>query len=471
MKRLGDELIAEIIEEDNIRQSIHTVISGKKRKKSRIGRCILKYEDKFIRSIALKIKRGKFRVSKYQEMIVEDGPKIRRVQSFPVLDRIAANAVMTVVERHVFRKYIRTTSASIKNRGAHDLLSIIIRDIREHPEEMKYIYKSDYKKFYESILQDFMMYSLRRMFKGKILMGIFESLVRVMPEGISIGLRSSQGFGNMMLSLHLDHYVKDRMRWKRYYRYCDDVSSGAGDKKKLWEFSKMMHEKAEEMHLTIKDDERIFPIENGLDMLGYVIFPDIIRLRKRNKQNFARSIKGLKSKRRINELVAGFYGMCKHGNCENLFYKLTGVRMKDFKDLKIKPKYVDNKKRFNVKRADFKDFYRDKIIILDYETGIPVKWQLEEYKKAVDEAKGKLEELKKRYKDRIPSDVSYVDPTSIPKPEGRMVILVEDEKGNRFKIFTGDKEIWSIIEQASERGEIPFRTVIEKTDNNRYIFT
>lgn len=471
MKRLGDELIEEIIQEDNIRNSIHVVIRGTKRKKSRIGRCILKYEDKFIRSIAIKIKSGKFRTTRYQESNVTDGPKVRRVQAIPILDRIAANAVMSVVEKHVFKKYIRTTAASIKNRGAHDLLSIILRDIKEHPEEMQYIYKSDYKKFYENICQDFMMYSLRRMFKGKILMGIFESFVRMMPKGISIGLRSSQGFGNIMLSMHLDHYIKDRKRWKRYYRYCDDIINGAKTKKELWDFSRINHEKADMMGLTIKHDERIFPIKCGLDALGYVIFPGIIRLRKRTKKNFARKIKKLKSKRRINELVACFYGMCKHGDCKNLFYKLTGVNMKDFKELKIKPKYVDNKKRFNVKRAEFKDFYKDKIIIRDYEIGVPVKWQQEDYKKSVDEARDKMNHLLEKYKGKIPSDIKYINPDDIKKPEGRMIILVENEKGDKFKIFTGDKEIWSIIQQADEKGEIPFRTTIDKDSNNRYIFS
>lgn len=471
MKRLGDELIEEIIQEDNIRRSIHVVLRGKKRKKSRTGRCILKYEDKFIRSIAIKIKTGEFRTTRYQEGDVLDGPKVRRVQSIPILDRIAANAVMAVVEKHVFKAYIRTTAASIKNRGAHDLLSIILRDIKEHPNEMRYIYQSDFKKFYESICQDFMMFSLRRMFKGKILMGIFESFVRMMPSGISIGLRSSQGFGNMMLSMHLDHYIKDRKRWKRYYRYCDDVWAGAKTKKELWEFRNMNHQQADYMKLTIKPNERIFPLEIGLDALGYITFPGIIKLRKRTKQKFARKIKKLKSKRRINELIASFYGMCKHGDCKNLFYVLTGVSMKDFKELKIKPKYVDNKKRFNVKRAEFKDFYKDKIVILDYESGVPVKWQKEDYKKAVQEAKDRMNYLLEKYNGKIPSDVKYTDPDSIKKPEGRMIILVENEKGERYKIFTGDKEIWSIMEQAREKDEIPFRTTIDKDANNRYIFT
>lgn len=471
MKRYGDELIDEICSDENIRKSIHTVIRGKKRKNTRIGRIILKYEDKYVKAIAKKIRSNRFRVHQYREMLVTDGPKVRRVQSVPIVDRIACNAVMSVVEEKVWRKYIRTTSASIKRRGAKDLLEIIKRDLRQHPENFRFAYKSDYKKFYESVDQDFMMYSLRRMFKGKILMGMFENFVRMMPSGISIGLRSSQGFGNMMLSLHLDHYVKDRLGWKYYYRYCDDVMAAGASKEQMWKFRDMMHEKADFMRLTIKPDERVFPVENGVDALGYVIYPDIIKLRKRNKQNFARRIKRKSSKRRRNELTASFYSLCKHGNCKNIFYKLTGVKMKDFKDLKIKPKYQDNKKRFNARYVKIGSLQGKKVVILDFETGVMTKWQKLEYETAVKDAKARLNTLHQKYGDNIPDTEEYVKPEDIKKPEGRYVVHVEQPTGEKVKFFTGDRELWSCLDQAKEIGEIPFRTDITCDDNGKFHFS
>lgn len=474
MKRLGDELIDEICEYSNIYESLHTVLRGTKRKNTRIGRLILKHEDLFIRSIASRIRNGKFRVIRYQEMFVTDGPKVRRVQSIPILDRIAANAVMSVVERHVFRKYIRTTGASIKRRGAHDLKQIIERDMRLNPEAFCFCYSSDFKKFYESIEQDFMLYSLRRMFKGKILMGIFESFVRMMPTGISIGLRSSQGFGNMMLSMHLDHYIKDRLRWKFYYRYCDDIHAACGDKPSMWKFRNVMHERASFMHLTIKADEKIYPVSEGIDALGYRIYPEVTKLRKRVKKNFAKKYKGIKSKRRRRELVASFYGQCKHASCNNLFYKLVGVTMKDFKDLKIKPKYNDNKKRFPGPRVSLRTLRNTQITVLDFETGIKPPWMIEEYNKAVAEAKSRLNTLHQKYGNDIPSTEKYVLPEDVEKPEGRYVVSIEDEEGKKCEFFTGDKDIWSILDQVREADELPFRTTIKAQDNGnnqKFYFT
>ena len=225
MKREGN-IIQEIIQEDNINHSIDIIIHGRKRKKSRIGRWILKNRSLVVEILARKIKNGTFRISGYSEMTVLDGPKVRKVQSVPMLERIGVNAIMSVIEERIYRKYIRTTGASIKNRGTHDQLKYICNDMKIHGDKLRYFYKSDFSKFYENIDQDFMMYCLRRMFKEKILLTILERFVTMMPHGISIGLRSSQTFGNILLSMFLDHYLKDNMGFKHIYRYCDDNVGG-----------------------------------------------------------------------------------------------------------------------------------------------------------------------------------------------------------------------------------------------------
>ena len=54
----------------------------------------------------------------------------------------------------------------------------------------------------------------------------------------------------------------------------------------------------------------------------------------------------VKSKKRRQELTASFYGLTKHADCKNLFYKLTGKKMKKLKDLGYKYKPKDGRKRF-----------------------------------------------------------------------------------------------------------------------------
>ena len=58
--------------------------------------------------------------------------------------------------------------------------------------------------------------------------------------------------------------------------------------------------------------------------MGYVIYQDHVRLRKRIKKKFARKVKKVKSRKRYRELVASFYGMSKHADCVNLNNRLIG---------------------------------------------------------------------------------------------------------------------------------------------------
>ena len=251
---------------------------------------------------------------------------------------------MSVVDKHLKKRFIRTTSASIKDRGMHDLMKYIRRDMQEDPEGTKFCYKFDISKFYESVNQDFVMYSVHRVFKDKKLIAMLDNFVRIIPQGISIGLRSSQGLGNLLLSVYLDHYLKDRYGVRHFYRYCDDGVVLGKSKAELWEIRDAVHEQVEQIDLKVKANERVFPVDEGIDFLGYVIYPDHVLLRKRIKQKFARKMHEVKSRKRRRVLIASFYGMAKHADCIMLFNKLTGKKMKSFKDLNVAYKPEDGKK-------------------------------------------------------------------------------------------------------------------------------
>ncbi len=220
-------VIEEIVKPSNMEESFLQVLRGRRRKRSRQGRYLLAHKPEVLEELAARISDGTFRVKDYREREIFEGGKLRRIQVIPMYDRIAVHAIMTVVDCHLRKRFIRTTSASIKKRGMHDLLSYIRRDMVEDPEGTRYCYKFDITKFYESVKQDFVMYCVGRVFKDKKLIAILDNFVRLMPEGLSIGLRSSQGLGNLLLSVFLDHYLKDKYGVRHFYRYCDDVAKHA----------------------------------------------------------------------------------------------------------------------------------------------------------------------------------------------------------------------------------------------------
>ena len=89
---------------------------------------------------------------------------------------------------------------------------------------------------------------------------------------------SSQGAGNLLLSVFLDHYLKDKYGVRYYYRYCDDGLVLGKTKAELWKIRDVIHRQMGKIDLEIKPNERVFPVEEGIDFLGYVIRPDYVAI-------------------------------------------------------------------------------------------------------------------------------------------------------------------------------------------------
>ena len=433
MRREG-YIIEEIVDYSNISESFNQVLRGKKRKRCRQGRYLLAHREEVIQELTKQIADGSFRVSGYHEREIIEGGKLRRIQILSMKDRIAVHAIMAVVDKHMKKRFIRTTSASIEGRGMHDLMKYIRQDLKDDPEGTKYCYKFDISKFYDNVKPDFVMYCVRRLFKDKTLISLLDSFVRMMPEGISIGLRSSQGLGNLLLSVYLDHYLKDRFGVRHFYRYCDDGVILGGTKSELWQVRDSIHGLLQQIDLKVKANERVFPVSEGIDFLGYVIYPDHVRLRKRIKQKFARKMHEVKSRKRRRVLIASFYGMAKHANCNRLFNKLTGKEMKSFKDLNVAYKPEDGKKRFAGAVVSIRELVNLPIVVKDFETGVKTS-----------------------------------------QGEDRCVVAIE-VNGEQKKFFTNSEEMKNILQQVSEMPDgFPFETTI-KTETfgkgrTKYVFT
>lgn len=433
MRREG-YIIEEVVEYSNMSDSFDQVLRGTRRKESRQGQWLLAHREEVIRELSDRIKAGTYTVRDYREREINENGKIRRIQILTMKDRIAIHAIMAVVDRHLKKRFIRTTSASIKERGMHDLLAYIHRDMQEQPETTRYCYKFDISKFYESIDQDTVMDCVRRVFKDRRLITLLDGFVRMMPRGLSIGLRSSQGLGNLLLSVHLDHVLKDECGVRHFYRYCDDGVVLAASKRELWEVREIVHNQMESIGLKVKANERVFPVTEGIDFLGYVIRPDYIRLRKRIKKKAAAKLNEVKSRKRRREIIASLYGMSKHADCNNMFHKLTGKEMKSFKDLKIAYKPDDGKKRFPGAVVSIRELVNLPIVVKDYETGIHTE-----------------------------------------QGEDRCIVSIE-QSGEPKKFFTNSEEMKNILAQISELPDgFPFETTIRAETfgkgRTKYVFS
>lgn len=434
MRREG-YIIEEIVDYSNMSESFDKVLRGTERKRSRQGRYLLAHREDVIKELSARISDGSFRVSGYRERTIQEYGKVRKLQILTMYDRIGVHAIMTVVDRHLQRRYIRTTSASIQGRGTHDLMKCITRDMETDSEGTQYGYKFDIQHFYDNVRQDFAMWCFARVFKDKKLLAILESFIMMLDSGISFGLRSSQGTGNLLLSIFLDHYLKDKYAVRHFYRYCDDGLVLGKTKAELWKIRDIIHRQMEQVDLTIKKNERVFPVGEGIDFLGYVTYePGYVRLRKRVKQKFARKMHEVKSRKRRRELISSFYGMAKHADCNMLFKKLTGKDMKSFKDLNVSYKPEDGKKRFPGVVVSIRELVNLPIIVKDFEMGIKTE-----------------------------------------QGEDRCIVAIE-MNGESKKFFTNSEEMKNILVQIGEMPDgFPFETTIRTETfgkgRTKYVFS
>ena len=315
-----------------------------------------------------------FKIESYQEYEILERGKVRHIQCVKIPDRIVINALMKEVQHAFRREFIHTTASSIEGRGGLWLHKLVVKMRKEHPE-IRWFYKCDIRKYYESIPQDKLLDLIDRKFREKTVKHIMRKCITLMPSGISIGLRSSQEFGNIYLSHYVDHRLKDGCGCKWYFRYCDDIVIAAETAEELTAYIMAVHEGAREAGLDIKPNEQVFPIDaRPLDFLGYLLFENgRIAVRKHIKQRFARRWKRVKSRTRRKELVGSFFGMAKHADSKHLFNKITGYKMKDFSELGVSYVAQDGKKHFDCPTVSLNDLQNCTIIVKDYEMNVQTK--------------------------------------------------------------------------------------------------
>ncbi len=437
-----------IIAPDNISRAVDTVLAGTYRKTTKQGIEIQTHRTQIEDWLAAEINAGCFVITSYGEERIKEADKIRKIQYlYSYYEKIGVHAIMNVVEDLTYRRLIRTTGASLKRRGVHDLLNIIRRDIEQHADEMKFIYEDDITKFYESVQQDIMMDALRHIFKGPIILSLLEGFVRFLPSGLSIGLRSSQHFGNLLLSVYLDHYIKDENRVKFYYRYCDDKRVACENKDNAWRAADLIRQRLKSISLNVKPNYRVYPIEKGIDFLGYVIHPDFTRIRKRNKKRAASRLHRIKSKRRRKEIIASFYSLCKHADAKHLFYKVTGIKMSEYGNLKSlgeigissSPGIRRNgKKNFACRELPLAALVGTSITIIDFEKDISTKWSRKALKEA--QAAGDAEAVEK---------TKYLVCARVVAPNRAQLATcnISLKKGDVIKFFTGYPDMCDVCDQ------------------------
>lgn len=254
-----------------------------------------------------------YRCFDYEVFTKKCGQKIREIYKLPYFpDRIVHHAIMNVVEPLWTNTLIHDTYSSIKHRGIHKGAKRLKQSLKDR-EATAYCLKMDITKFYPSIDNDVLKQIIRAKIKDTDLLWLLDEIIDK-ERGLPIGNLLSQIFGNLYLS-GFDHYCKEQLKAKHYFRYCDDVVVLAANKEYLHYFlTKSRKYLGNRLKLSVKSNFQIFPVDaRGIDFLGYRFFHGYTLLRKQIKKNMLKAISSGNEK-----AFPSYYGWMKHANCYNL---------------------------------------------------------------------------------------------------------------------------------------------------------
>ena len=319
MKRLNN-LFDKIVDRDNIELAD---VKARRNKRNRYG--ILKHDkthdlDNYILELLLKF--GLYKTSKYDTFKIYE-PKERIIYRLPYYpDRILHHAIMNIMESIWINIFTKDTYSCIRGRGIHSLLNNLTFDLRKDPNGTRYCAKMDIKKFYPSIDHDILKIIIRKKVKDKKLLFILDEIIDS-ASGVPIGNYLSQFFANLYLA-YFDHWIKEELKVKYYYRYADDIVLLSDNKTQLksWILAIKIYLKYI-LKLSLKDNYQIFPVASrGIDFVGYVSFHNYIKLRKSIKNNLKRLLnrytRGKLNKEGLTKRISSYFGWLQHCDSKHL---------------------------------------------------------------------------------------------------------------------------------------------------------
>jgi RNA-directed DNA polymerase len=242
----------------------------------------------------------------YHSFRIHD-PKPRLISAAPFRDRVVHHALCNVIEPIFERRFIHDSYANRAGKGTHRALDRAQQFARRYP----HVLKCDLVHFFPSIDHSILRAQLARVIADEQTMWLVDRIIdggaRVHPQdrvpqyfpgddlfavdrprGLPIGNLTSQFWANVFLN-PLDHFVKRELECPAYLRYVDDFLLFTEDKPTLHRWKKAVVAFAATLRLRLHEPEAaVFPVRTGIPFLGWRVYPDHRRLKRRNGVAFQR---------------------------------------------------------------------------------------------------------------------------------------------------------------------------------------
>jgi retron-type reverse transcriptase len=244
-------------------------------------------------------------------------PKLREIFAADFKDRIVHHILIDYLEGIWEPIFIHDSYACRKGKGVHRgvlRLQEFIRKVTANGNHPAFYIQLDIKNYFMSIDKEILFSLIAGKVRDETALWLTRVLIfhdctdhyvfrgdtgllkNIPPhktlfhtprdKGLPIGNLNSQFFANVYLN-GLDQFVKHHLKCRYYLRYCDDFVLLSRDREELLRWRHQIEGYlGEKLRLELNHKrQRLQPVTNGVDFLGYIVRRDYLLVRRRVVNN------------------------------------------------------------------------------------------------------------------------------------------------------------------------------------------
>lgn len=307
-----------------------------------------------LHEISERVQNLDFPPDRYRSFYVYE-PKLRKIICSDYVTKVIQRAAYNALKPVVCKGFISDTYSCIEERGQLKAMQRLAEEVNYAYSSGKewYYLKMDVEKFFYRIDHEILMRIIRKKIGDRKAVRLMEHYIceASMPFGLPLGVTNpmdidekdmlwdvgitiggglSHLYSNMYLD-PLDQMVKRSLGVKIFNRYADDMIILSEDKDKLHRYKREIVDfLGDELKLRLNNKTAIRPISQGMEFVGYRVWPHKVTLRKSTSLRMKRNLKKKQELYRnyeitfekVHDTVMSYKALMKHCDCKALDKKI-----------------------------------------------------------------------------------------------------------------------------------------------------